>query len=313
MKRILVTGGGGFVGSHLCERLLCDGNYVICLDDFYTGSRQNIIGLLDNPNFKLVEHDVRLPFDEERVDEIFHLACPASPVHYQENAVKTLETSVLGSINALKLALKYNAKVLLTSTSEIYGDPLVHPQPESYWGNVNPTGIRSCYDEGKRCAEALFTDYHRQFGVRTKIVRIFNTYGPRMQCNDGRVISNFIIQALLNKDITLYGDGKQTRSFQYVDDLIEGLIKMMQTDDSVSYPVNIGSTQEVMMIDLAKRVLSLTGSKSAITVHEAPEDDPQRRRPDISLAKSILNWQPMIPLEEGLKRTIEYFKNLILV
>ena len=312
MKRILVTGGGGFVGSHLCERLLCDGNYVICLDDFYTGSKQNIIGLLDNPNFKLVEHDVRVPFDEERVDEIFHLACPASPVHYQENAVKTLETSVLGSINALKLALKYNAKVLLTSTSEIYGDPLVHPQPESYWGNVNPTGIRSCYDEGKRCAETLFTDYHRQFGVRTKIVRIFNTYGPRMQCNDGRVISNFIIQALHNKDITLYGDGKQTRSFQYVVDLIEGLIKMMQTDDSVSYPVNIGNTQEVTMIDLAKRILSLTGSKSATTIHEAPEDDPQRRRPDISLAKSILNWQPMIPLEEGLKRTIEYFKNLIL-
>lgn len=312
MKRILVTGGGGFVGSHLCERLLRDRNYVICLDDFYTGSRQNIIGLIDNPNFKLVEHDVRAPFDEERVDEIFHLACPASPVHYQENAVKTLETSVLGSINVLKLALKYNAKVLLTSTSEIYGDPLVHPQPESYWGNVNPTGIRSCYDEGKRCAETLFTDYHRQFGVRTKIVRIFNTYGPRMQCNDGRVISNFIIQALQNKDITLYGDGKQTRSFQYVDDLIEGLIKMMQTDDSVSYPVNIGNTQEVTMIDLAKRILSLTGSKSAITIHEAPEDDPQRRRPDISLAKSILNWQPMIPLEEGLKRTIEYFKNLIL-
>lgn len=312
MKRILVTGGGGFVGSHLCERLLRDRNYVICLDDFYTGSRQNIIGLIDNPNFKLVEHDVRAPFDEERVDEIFHLACPASPVHYQENAVKTLETSVLGSINVLKLALKYNAKVLLTSTSEIYGDPLVHPQPESYWGNVNPTGIRSCYDEGKRCAETLFTDYHRQFGVRTKIVRIFNTYGPRMQCNDGRVVSNFIIQALQNKDITLYGDGKQTRSFQYVDDLIEGLIKMMQTDDSVSYPVNIGNTQEVTMIDLAKRILSLTGSKSAITIHEAPEDDPQRRRPDISLAKSILNWQPMIPLEEGLKRTIEYFKNLIL-
>ena len=309
MKRILVTGGGGFVGSHLCERLLCDGNYVICLDDFYTGSKQNIIGLLDNPNFKLVEHDVRVPFDEERVDEIFHLACPASPVHYQENAVKTLETSVLGSINALKLALKYNAKVLLTSTSEIYGDPLVHPQPESYWGNVNPTGIRSCYDEGKRCAETLFTDYHRQFGVRTKIVRIFNTYGPRMQCNDGRVISNFIIQALQNKDITLYGDGKQTRSFQYVDDLIEGLIKMMQTDDSVSYPVNIGNTQEVTMIDLAKTIVFLTGSHSTMVFRDAPEDDPQRRKPDITLAKAILDWKPTVQLEEGLKRTINYFAN----
>ena len=309
MKRILVTGGAGFVGSHLCERLLREGNFVICLDDFYTGNRQNIAGLIGNPHFRLEEHDVRFPFEEESIDEIYHLACPASPVHYQENAVRTLETSVLGSINVLKLALRHGAKVLLTSTSEVYGNPLIHPQVESYRGNVNPIGIRSCYDEGKRCAETLFTDYRRQYGVRTKIVRIFNTYGPRMQYNDGRVVSNFILQALQNKDITLYGDGQQTRSFQYVDDLIEGLIRLMQTDDTVSYPINIGNTQEITMIQLAEAVISLTRSKSKIVFLEAPQDDPKRRKPDISLAKEVLNWQPQVKLEEGLKYTIEYFAN----
>jgi UDP-glucuronate decarboxylase len=311
MKRILVTGGAGFVGSHLCERLLHEGNHVICLDDFYTGNRQNIAGLIGNPAFRLEEHDVRLPFEEECIDEIYHLACPASPVHYQENAVRTLETSVLGSINVLKLAQRHNAKVLLTSTSEVYGNPLVHPQVESYWGNVNPIGIRSCYDEGKRCAETLFTDYHRQYGVRTRIVRIFNTYGPKMQCNDGRVISNFILQALQNKDITLYGDGKQTRSFQYVDDLVEGLLKLMQADDSVSYPINIGNTHEITMNQLAESVIALTGSHSKITFLDAPEDDPKRRKPDISLAKKVLNWQPLVSLEEGLKRTIDYFAGVL--
>lgn len=308
MKRILVTGGGGFVGSHLCERLLREGNQVVCLDDFYTGSKQNISSFIGNSDFKLVECDVRVPFNEETVDEIYHLACPASPIHYQENAVKTLETSVLGSINVLKLAHKCNAKVLLTSTSEVYGNSMVHPQDESYWGNVNPIGIRSCYDEGKRCAETLFSDYHRQYGVRTKIVRIFNTYGPRMQCDDGRVISNFIIQALQNRSITLYGNGKQTRSFQYVDDLIEGLIRMMQTDDSVSFPVNIGNTHEVTMVDLAEKIKLLTGSHSAMTFCDALEDDPIRRKPDISLARKILNWQPTVQLDEGLKRTIDYFR-----
>lgn len=309
MARVLVTGGAGFVGSHLCERLLRDGNFVICLDDLYTGCRQNIIKLLDNPDFRFVEHDVRVPFDTDNIDEIYHLACPASPVHYQEDAVRTLETSVLGSINVLKVAQKNNAKVLLSSTSEVYGDPLVHPQVESYWGNVNPIGVRSCYDEGKRCAETLFTDYHRQYGVRTKIVRIFNTYGPRMQCNDGRVISNIILQALQDKDITLYGDGEQTRSFQYIDDLIEGLIRLMRTDDSVSYPINIGNTQEITMIQLAKLVLSLTESRSSITFLEAAKDDPRRRKPDISLAKKILGWQPRIPLITGLQHTIDYFSS----
>ena len=299
------------MGSHLCERLLHDGNYVICLDDFYTGSRQNIAGLIGNPAFRLEEHDVRLPFEEECIDEIYHLACPASPVHYQENAVRTLETSVLGSINVLKLAQRHNAKVLLTSTSEIYGNPLVHPQVESYWGNVNPIGIRSCYDEGKRCAETLFTDYHRQYGVRTKIVRIFNTYGPRMQCNDGRVISNFILQALQNKDITLYGDGNQTRSFQYIDDLVEGLLRLMQTDDSVSYPINIGNTHEITMSQLAESIITLTGSHSMIAFLDTPEDDPKRRKPDISLAKEVLDWQPRVSLEEGLKQTIDYFAGVL--
>jgi UDP-glucuronate decarboxylase len=309
-KKILVTGGSGFIGSHLCEKLLKEGNEVISMDNYFTGAKQNIAHLLGNPYFEAVRHDVCFPYYVE-VDEIYNLACPASPVHYQFDAIQTVKTSVMGAINMLGLAKRVKAKILQASTSEVYGDPSVHPQPEGYWGNVNPIGIRSCYDEGKRCAETLFMDYHRMNGVKTKIIRIFNTYGPRMHPNDGRVVSNFIIQALKNEDITIYGDGKQTRSFQYVDDLIEGMTKMMNTDDSVVGPVNIGNPYEFTMLELAQKVIELTGSKSKIVFLPLPMDDPKQRKPDIRLAKSLLDWEPNIHLEEGLKKTIAYFKNVI--
>lgn len=311
MKRILVTGGAGFIGSHLCERLLNEGNDVICLDNYFTGSKTNIAHLLSNPYFELVRHDVTSPYYAE-VDEIYNLACPASPIHYQYNPIKTIKTSVMGAINVLGLAKRLKAKVLQASTSEVYGDPNVHPQPESYWGNVNPIGIRSCYDEGKRCAETLFMDYHRQNNVRIKIVRIFNTYGPRMHPNDGRVVSNFIVQALQNKDITIYGDGQQTRSFQYVDNLVEGMIRMMATDESVTGPVNIGNPNEFTILELAQKVIELTGSQSKLIFKPLPQDDPTQRQPDISKAKELLKgWEPSIQLEEGLLKTIEYFKTVI--
>ena len=309
MKRILITGGAGFIGSHLCERLLNEGHDVICLDNYFTGSRNNIVHLLGNPHFELVRHDVITPFMAE-VDEIYNLACPASPVHYQYNPIKTIKTSVLGAINMLGLAKRTKAKILQASTSEVYGDPSLHPQPEYYWGNVNCTGIRSCYDEGKRCAETLFMDYHRQNKVQIKIIRIFNTYGTRMHPDDGRVVSNFIVQALAGKDLTVYGDGRQTRSFQYVDDLVEGMIRMMATPDDFIGPVNIGNPAEFTMLELAELVIKLTKSKSKIIHLPLPADDPKQRRPDISLAKEKLNgWQPLIPLEEGLKRTIDYFRH----
>ncbi len=311
MKRILVTGGAGFIGSHLCERLLNEDNEVICLDNFFTGSKQNIIHLLDNPYFELVRHDITTPYVVE-VDEIYNLACPASPVHYQYNAIKTVKTSVMGAINVLGLAKRLRAKVLQASTSEVYGDPNVHPQKEDYWGNVNPIGPRSCYDEGKRCAETLFMNYNLQNDVKIKIIRIFNTYGPRMHPNDGRVVSNFIVQALTGQDITIYGEGNQTRSFQYVDDLLEGMIRMMATKDSFTGPVNIGNPVEFSMLELAKMVLKLTHSKSKLTFKPLPQDDPTQRRPDITLAKNELDgWEPKIPLEEGLEKTIFYFKNLL--
>jgi len=310
MKRILVTGGAGFIGSHLCEYLLNEGQDVVCLDNYFTGSKNNIIHLMNNPRFELVRHDVINPYMAE-VDEIYNLACPASPVHYQYNPIKTVKTSVMGAINMLGLARRVKAKILQASTSEVYGDPQIHPQTENYWGHVNCTGIRSCYDEGKRCAETLFMDYHRQNNVQIKIVRIFNTYGPRMHPNDGRVVSNFIVQALAGKDITIYGNGQQTRSFQYVDDLVEGMTRMMRTPDNFIGPVNIGNPVEFTMLELAEMVIKLTNSKSKITYLPLPNDDPKQRQPDISLAKEKLeNWQPKIPLEEGLKKTIEYFKNL---
>ena len=308
MKRILVTGGAGFIGSHLCERLLKEKNEVICLDNYFTGSRDNIVHLLGNPHFELVRYDVINPFMAE-VDEIYNLACPASPVHYQYNAIKTIKTSVMGAINMLGLAKRTKATILQASTSEVYGDPTVHPQPENYWGNVNPIGIRSCYDEGKRCAETLFMDYHRQNKVDIKIVRIFNTYGPRMHPQDGRVVSNFIIQALQGKDITIYGNGMQTRSFQYVDDLVEGMIRMMHTPKTFIGPVNIGNPHEFTMLELAEKIIQLTNSNSKITYLPLPSDDPKQRKPDIRLAGEMLNgWEPKIQLEEGLKRTIAYFK-----
>lgn len=307
MKRILVTGGAGFIGSHLCERLLSEGNDVLCLDNYFTGSKENIAHLLGNPYFELVRHDVTAPFYAE-VDEIYNLACPASPVHYQYNPIKTIKTSVMGAINLLGLAKRVRAKILQASTSEVYGDPAVHPQPEEYWGNVNPIGVRSCYDEGKRCAETLFMDYHRQNGVRIKIVRIFNTYGPRMNPNDGRVVSNFIVQALRGDNITIYGSGVQTRSFQYVDDLVEGLIRMMNTDDAVTGPVNIGNPNEFTMLELAEKVLAQVDSTSKIVFHDLPSDDPKQRRPKIDQAYSLLKgWQPKVQLEEGLKKTVAYF------
>jgi UDP-glucuronate decarboxylase len=307
MKRILVTGGAGFVGSHLCEKLLSEGNDVVCLDNYFTGSKQNIIHLLDNHNFEVIRHDITMPFFVE-VDEIYNLACPASPIHYQYNGIKTIKTSVMGAINTLGLARRTKAKILQASTSEVYGDPDVHPQPESYWGNVNPLGIRACYDEGKRCAETLFMNYHRQNDVRIKIARIFNTYGPRMHPNDGRVVSNFIVQALNNEDITVFGDGSQTRSFQYVDDLIAGLMKLMASPDDFTGPVNIGNPIEVSVADLAVKVIAMTGSKSKVIHLPLPGDDPRQRRPDISLAGSALGWKPVVGLEEGLTKTIEYFK-----
>lgn len=307
MKKILVTGGAGFIGSHLCDRLLREGNDVICLDNYFTGSKDNIRHLLVNDHFELVRHDVINPYHAE-VDEIYNLACPASPPHYQYNPIKTIKTSVMGAINMLGLAKRTRAKILQASTSEVYGDPAIHPQVESYWGNVNPIGIRSCYDEGKRCAETLFMDYHCQNGVRIKIIRIFNTYGPRMNPNDGRVVSNFIVQALKGEDITIYGDGIQTRSFQYVDDLIEVMIRMMATGDDFIGPVNTGNPGEFTMLELAQKVIELTGSRSKIVYRPLPGDDPRQRKPDITLAKEKLDWEPEIPLEEGLVKTIEYFK-----
>ncbi|MBN1989177.1 MAG: SDR family oxidoreductase [Bacteroidales bacterium] len=311
MKRVLVTGGAGFLGSHLCDRLLNDGNEVICLDNFFTGSKQNIIHLLGNPYFELARHDVTMPYFAE-VDEIYNLACPASPIHYQLNPIKTVKTSVMGAINMLGLAKRVKATVLQASTSEVYGDPEVHPQPEGYWGNVNPIGPRSCYDEGKRCAETLFVNYHQQNGVNIKILRIFNTYGPRMSQNDGRVVSNFIIQALKNQDITIFGDGSQTRSFMYVTDLIEGMISMMATPNNITGPINIGNPVEFTMKELAEKVVNLTGSKSKLVYHDLPKDDPTQRKPDIALAQVHLNgWQPTVNLNEGLQKTIAYFQNQI--
>lgn len=309
-KRILVTGGAGFLGSHLCERLLNEGNEVYCLDNLFTGRKQNIVHLLSNPYFEFIRHDVINPFLIE-VDEIYNLACPASPIHYQYNPIKTIKTSVMGAINMLGLAKRVKAKILQASTSEVYGNPQVHPQPESYWGNVNPIGERSCYDEGKRAAETLFRDYNYQNNVEIKIVRIFNTYGPRMHPNDGRVVSNFIIQALKGEDITVYGKGEQTRSFQYVDDLIEGFIRTMATPESFKGPVNIGNPDEFKIIELAEKVIQKTNSKSKIVFKPLPSDDPLMRKPDISLAKKELDWEPTVKLDEGLDRTIHYFKQLI--
>lgn len=311
MKRVLVTGGAGFVGSHLCERLLSENCEVVAVDNYFTGDKRNVVRLLQNPYFELIRHDITHPLFIE-VDEIYNLACPASPVHYQYNPIKTIKTSVMGAINMLGLAKRIRAKVLQASTSEVYGDPKVHPQVESYWGNVNPIGIRSCYDEGKRCAETLFMDYHRQNNVKIKIVRIFNTYGPRMHPNDGRVVSNFIIQALQNKDITIYGTGSQTRSFQYIDDLIEGMIRMMGTDNTITGPINIGNPVEFTIKELAEKVIKLTGSRSKIIYLPPVSDDPVQRKPDISMAKSVLSgWEPKVALEEGLVKTISYFDELL--
>lgn len=311
MKRILVTGGAGFLGSHLCERLLNEGNEVICLDNYFTGSKGNIEHLMDHHYFELVRHDITNPFMAE-VDEIYNFACPASPVHYQYNPIKTTKTSVMGAINMLGLAKRVKAKILQASTSEVYGDPTIHPQPESYWGNVNPIGLRSCYDEGKRCAETLFMDYHKENKVKIKIIRIFNTYGPRMHPQDGRVVSNFIVQALKGEDITIFGDGMQTRSFQYVDDLIEATVRMMHTPDNFIGPVNVGNPKEFTMLQLANEVIDLTGSKSKITYLPLPQDDPMQRQPDISLARNELSgWEPKINLREGLKSTISYFEELL--
>jgi len=311
MKRMLITGGAGFIGSHLCERLLSEGNDVICLDNYFTGSKDNIRHLLGNSNFELVRHDVTEPFYAE-VDEIYNLACPASPVHYQYNPIKTMKTSFYGAMNMLGLAKRTKAKILQASTSEVYGDPAIHPQVESYWGNVNPIGLRSCYDEGKRAAETLFMDYHRQNGVRIKIVRIFNTYGPRMNPADGRVVSNFIVQALRGEDITIYGDGSQTRSFQYVDDLVEAMVRTMATGDDFSGPVNVGNPGEFTMLELAGKVLELTGSKSKIVHRPLPADDPRQRRPDITLAREKLGgWSPAVTLDEGLRKTVDYFEKTL--
>ncbi|RYJ53323.1 SDR family oxidoreductase [Flavobacterium petrolei] len=309
-KKILVTGGAGFVGSHLCERLLNEGNEVYCLDNFFTGQKENVIHLLENPYFELIRHDVTTPFFIE-TDEIYNLACPASPIHYQYNAIKTMKTSVMGAINMLGLAKRVNAKILQASTSEVYGDPLVHPQPESYWGHVNPIGERACYDEGKRSAETLFINYHKQNNVKIKIIRIFNTYGPKMHPNDGRVVSNFIVQALQNQDITIYGQGNQTRSFQYVDDLIEGMIRLMNSKDSFTGPVNVGNPNEFTILELAQKIIGLTGSTSKIIYQPLPSDDPMQRQPDISLAKKELDWSPKVNLDEGLIKTIAFFKSTI--
>jgi len=310
MKRILVTGGSGFLGSHLCERLLNEGNEVISLDNYFTGEKRNIVHLMDNPYFEVVRHDVTMPFFIE-VDEIYNLACPASPVHYQYNPIKTVKTSVMGAINMLGLAKRIKARILQASTSEVYGDPEVHPQKENYWGHVNPIGKRSCYDEGKRVAETLFVNYHEQNNVRIKIARIFNTYGPRMHPHDGRVVSNFIVQALKGENITVYGNGEQTRSFQYVNDLIEGVIRLMNSREDFLGPVNIGNPGEFTIMELAEKVIGMIGSKSKIIFEPLPEDDPMQRKPDIGLAKKELKWEPKIPLDEGLKKTITYFDNLL--
>ncbi|MEI6433544.1 MAG: UDP-glucuronic acid decarboxylase family protein [Bacteroidota bacterium] len=309
-KKILVTGGAGFLGSHLCERLLNEGNEVVCLDNYFTGQKQNVVHLLKNPFFELIRHDVTMPFFIE-VDEIYNLACPASPIHYQYNAIKTVKTSVMGAINMLGLAKRIKARVLQASTSEVYGDPEIHPQVESYWGHVNPIGIRSCYDEGKRIAETLFVNYHQQNDVRIKIMRIFNTYGPRMHPHDGRVVSNFIVQALKDEDITMYGNGLQSRSFCYVDDLIDGMIRLMNSREEFTGPVNIGNPNEFTMLELAEKVIRLTGSKSKIIYMPLPADDPTQRQPNISLAKKELGWEPKVMLEEGLMKTIEFFKSII--
>ncbi|XCN71086.1 MAG: UDP-glucuronic acid decarboxylase family protein [Candidatus Electrothrix aestuarii] len=309
-KRIIITGGAGFLGSHLCERLLADGHEVVCLDNYFTGTKQNIVHLMANPYFEVIRHDVTFPLYIE-VDEIYNLACPASPIHYQFDPVQTTKTSVHGAINMLGLAKRVKAKIFQASTSEVYGDPKIHPQPESYWGHVNPNGIRSCYDEGKRCAETLFFDYRRQHNLRIKVARIFNTYGPRMHPNDGRVVSNFIVQALQGKPITIYGDGSQTRSFCYVDDLIEAFIRLMGTEDSFTGPVNTGNPGEFTILQLAENVIELTGSKSEIIFEPLPEDDPQQRQPDITLAKEKLGWEPKVTLREGLVPTIEYFDNFL--
>jgi UDP-glucuronate decarboxylase len=307
--RILVTGGAGFLGSHLCDRLLSEGHEILCLDNFFTGRKQNISHLLQNSKFELIRHDVTEPFRVE-VDQIYNLACPASPPHYQYNPIKTTKTSVMGAINSLGLAKRVRARVFQASTSEVYGDPTVHPQSESYWGNVNPIGRRSCYDEGKRCAETLFFDYHRENGVDIRVVRIFNTYGPRMLADDGRVVSNFIVQSLKGENLTVYGDGSQTRSFCYVDDLIEGFVRLMNQEKTVG-PVNIGNPGEFTMLELAELVLKKVGGKSKITNLPLPADDPKQRRPDISLAREMLDWEPKVPLEEGLNRTIDYFRQAI--
>ena len=309
-KRILITGGAGFLGSHLAERMLNDGHDVLVVDNFFTGTKDNLKHLMGNPHLEIMRHDVTFPLYVE-VDEIFNLACPASPVHYQFDPVQTTKTSVHGAINMLGLAKRVKAKILQASTSEVYGDPEVHPQVESYWGHVNCTGIRSCYDEGKRCAETLFFDYWRQHKTRIKVIRIFNTYGPRMHPNDGRVVSNFIVQALNNQDITLFGDGNQTRSFCYVDDLIEGMVRLMNTGDDVTGPINVGNPGEFTIRELAEKVIELTGSKSKLVFKPLPQDDPRQRKPDITLAKKVLGWEPKVPLEEGLKKTIDYFDKLL--
>ncbi|MBB3268212.1 UDP-glucuronate decarboxylase [Azospirillum sp. OGB3] len=306
-RRVLVTGGAGFLGSHLCERLLARGDEVVCVDNYFTGSRTNIAHLLNKPNFEAIRHDVTFPLYVE-VDEIYNLACPASPVHYQHDPVQTTKTSVHGAINMLGLAKRLNARILQASTSEVYGDPAVHPQPEEYWGNVNPIGPRSCYDEGKRCAETLFFDYHRQHRLAIKVMRIFNTYGPRMHPNDGRVVSNFIMQALRGEPITVYGDGAQTRSFCYVDDLIDGMLRLMDSDAAITGPINIGNPGEFTMLELAEQVIALTGSRSAIEHRPLPQDDPRQRRPDIAKAKALLGWEPAVPLRDGLARTIDDFR-----
>ena len=308
-KKILVTGGAGFLGSHLCERLLNDGHEVACLDNYFTGQKQNVVHLLTNPYFELIRHDVTMPFFIE-VDEIYNLACPASPIHYQYNPIKTIKTSVMGAINMLGLAKRIKAKILQSSTSEVYGDPQVHPQTESYWGHVNPIGERSCYDEGKRAAETLFINYHKQNNVRIKIIRIFNTYGPRMHPNDGRVVSNFIVQALKGQNISIYGDGSQTRSFCYVDDLIEGMVRMMDSPEAFTGPVNIGNPGEFTILQLAQKIIELTNSSSKIIYQPLPSDDPMQRKPDITLARKELGWEPHIQLEEGLIKTIDFFKTI---
>ncbi len=310
MEKILVTGGAGFLGSHLCDRLVSIGHDVLCVDNFYTGSKSNIAGLMGKNNFEMMRHDVTLPLQVE-VDQIYNLACPASPIHYQFDPVQTIKTSVQGAINMLNLATRVKGKILQASTSEVYGDPEVHPQPESYWGKVNPIGIRSCYDEGKRCAETLFFDYYRQHNLSIKVVRIFNTYGPRMHPNDGRVVSNFIVQALREEDITIYGTGNQTRSFCYVDDLIEGLMQMMNTPEGVTGPINLGYPSEFTMLELAEKVLKITKSKSKLVFKALPQDDPKQRKPDINIAQEALKWQPKISLDDGLELTVEYFKKTI--